>query len=56
MTVQTSSILYEQDYALWLDTTAEQLRQGKFFVLDLENLIEEIESMGRSERQAVESR
>ncbi len=58
MTAQTppfSSILYEQDYALWLEVTAEQLRQEQFSLVDLENLIEEIESMGRSERRAVES-
>lgn len=47
--------LYERDYVLWLETIAEQLRQGKLADGDLENLIEEIESMGRSERQAIES-
>ncbi|MEG3439623.1 DUF29 domain-containing protein [Pannus brasiliensis CCIBt3594] len=47
--------LYGEDYVLWAEKTAEQLRQKDFASLDLENLIEEIESMGRSERQAVES-
>ncbi len=58
MTAKTypfSSVLYEQDYALWLEETAQQLKQKKFSFVDLENLIEEIESMGRSERRAVES-
>ncbi len=58
MTTQThptSQTLYERDYALWLETTIEQLRQGKFSVLDLENLIEELESMGRSDRRDAES-
>ncbi len=50
-----SSVLYEQDYALWLEVTANQLRQGEFSVVDIDNLIEEIESMGRSEKQAIES-
>lgn len=49
------SVLYEEDYALWLDETAKQLRQKQFSLLDIDNLIEEIESMGRSECRAVES-
>lgn len=47
--------LYDQDYVLWLETTVEQLKQGQFADVDLENLIEEIESMGRSEQRAIES-
>lgn len=58
MTVKTSrslSTLYEQDYCLWLLATAEQLRQGNFTDMDVENLIEEIESMGKSQRHALKS-
>jgi hypothetical protein len=58
MTAQTplsSQSLYEQDYVLWAEKTAEQLRQKAFADLDLENLIEELEDMGRSERRAVEN-
>jgi hypothetical protein len=47
--------LYEEDYVLWTEKTVEQLRQKNFAAVDWENVIEEIESMGRSERQAVES-
>jgi Domain of unknown function DUF29 len=47
--------LYEQDFYLWIETTAKQLKAGKFAEIDLENLIEEIESMGRSEKHALES-
>jgi hypothetical protein len=47
--------LYEQDYYLWLQTTANQLRQRKFAEVDLANLIEEIESVGRSEKLALAS-
>ena len=50
-----SQTLYEQDYYQWLTTTAQQLRQGKLAEVDLVNLIEEIEDMGRSERKAVRS-
>ncbi len=47
--------LYDQDFNLWLSATAEQLREGRFEEIDIENLIEEIESMGRSERRSLES-
>ncbi len=50
-----SQTLYEQDYYQWLTITAEKLRQGKLAEIDVVNLIEEIEDMGRSERKAVRS-
>ncbi len=50
-----SQTLYEQDYSQWLTITAKKLRQGKLAEIDLVNLIEEIEDMGRSERKAVRS-
>lgn len=53
--VPTNSSLYEQDYYLWLQTTAKQLREEKLSEIDRANLIEEIESMGRSEKSALVS-
>ncbi|MFN6487607.1 MULTISPECIES: DUF29 domain-containing protein [unclassified Nostoc] len=47
--------LYDQDYYLWLRTTINQLRAGQFSAVDLENLLEELETMGRSEKRAVKS-
>jgi len=47
--------LYEQDYLKWIETTVEKLRTQDFSNLDWENLIEEIESMGRSERKRFKS-
>jgi predicted DNA-binding ribbon-helix-helix protein len=47
--------LYEQDYYSWLEQTALSLRKQAFDQLDLENLIEEIEDIGRSEKRALES-
>ncbi|MBR8829785.1 MAG: hypothetical protein N5P05_001261 [Chroococcopsis gigantea SAG 12.99] len=47
--------LYDRDYDLWLWATAEQLRAGSFEEVDLENLIEEIESMGKERRNAIRS-
>ncbi len=46
---------YDQDYHLWLEKTIEQLRSHQFSEMDLENLIEELESMGKSDKRAIES-
>ena len=47
--------LYEQDYHHWLLITAELLKAGKLIELDIEHLIEEIEDLGKSQRQALKS-
>jgi len=47
--------LYDQDYYLWLRTSINQLRAGQFTSIDLENLIEELESMGRREKRTIKS-
>ena len=48
--------LYEQDFLLWSEDTAAKLRARDFENLDLENLIEEVESLGRSDRKELLSR
>ncbi|WP_416674371.1 DUF29 domain-containing protein [Egbenema bharatensis] len=50
-----SASLYDTDYQLWLEQTVAQLREKDFNNLDLENLIEEIESLGKSDRRAISS-
>ena len=47
--------LYEADYLRWIETTVEKLRSQDYADVDWENLIEEIEDMGRSERRSLES-
>ncbi len=47
--------LYNADYQLWLEYTVAQLKAHNFSDLDLENLIEEIESLGRSDKRAISS-
>ncbi len=47
--------LYDQDFSLWIETTVEQLKQKQLDNLDWENLIEEIESLGKSEKNALKS-
>ncbi|KQT60763.1 hypothetical protein ASG52_16000 [Methylobacterium sp. Leaf456] len=48
--------LYETDFHAWTQGQAELLRARRFDELDLENLIEEVASVGRSDRQQIESR
>lgn len=47
--------LYETDYLKWIETTVKKLRVQDYSNIDWENLIEEIEDMGRSERRSLES-
>ena len=47
--------LYERDYYQWLQETASILAEGRFSELDLPNLVDEIESMGKSQKRAIES-
>ena len=51
MTIAT----YETDFYLWTQQQADLLRQGQFnrVDLDLANIAEEIESMGKQDRRAV---
>ncbi|MFN5399922.1 MAG: DUF29 domain-containing protein [Pseudanabaena sp.] len=47
--------LYECDFNLWVETTAQILREGRLADLDVGNLIEEVESMGNSDKHALSS-
>ena len=47
--------LYEKDAFKWYSENAKLLREKKFELIDVENLAEEIESMGRGERDKLES-
>lgn len=46
---------YDSDYYLWSERQAALLRQGKLTLLDIENIAEEIESLGKSDRRALMS-
>ncbi|NEN96794.1 MAG: DUF29 domain-containing protein [Moorea sp. SIO1F2] len=48
--------LYDQDFVLWTETTCQQLKTKNFDELDIDNLIEEIASLGRSDRRELQSR
>ena len=48
--------LYYRDYLQWVDDTVNKLRIGDFANLDMDNLIEEIEDLGRSQKRELNSR
>lgn len=48
--------LYEQDFYAWSNEQVSLLRAGKLREADIANIIEEIESMGRSERRELVNR
>ena len=49
------SSLYETDNEQWFEQTLELLKEKRLESLDLEHLIEELESVGRRDRLTVES-
>ena len=53
---QPKATPYNEDFYLWLMKQAELLRQGYVNELDLENLAEEVESIGRSDKREVYNR
>jgi hypothetical protein len=46
---------YNIDFALWLSEQVKALQQGQFQRLDVENLVEELSSLGVSEKRALGS-
>lgn len=58
MATELSSItkaLYGTDYVKWIDATAAAIKQGNLAAVDWDNLLEEIEDMGRRERKSFKS-
>ncbi|HEY9701874.1 MAG TPA: DUF29 domain-containing protein [Allocoleopsis sp.] len=50
-----SNTLYDADFNLWIENTIKSLQNGDFQSLDLNNLIEELKDLGKSEKNALES-
>ena len=46
---------YETDYYQWTQLMAQALRERDYSRIDWDNLIEEIEDMGKSQKRAIES-
>ncbi|MEI6428954.1 MAG: DUF29 domain-containing protein, partial [Pseudanabaena sp. ELA607] len=51
----TTQSLYDQDILLWVEDTVTKLKARDFANLDLENLIEEVETLGKSQRNVIRS-
>jgi hypothetical protein len=51
-----SNSLYDSDFYAWANQQAALLRAGRLTEADIENIAEEIESMGRSERRELVNR
>jgi hypothetical protein len=52
----TPQSLYDQDILLWVEDTVAKLKAHDFTNLDLENLIEEVESLGVSQKKELLNR
>lgn len=46
---------YLTDFNLWIDKTAQLLREQRWHEIDVVHLIEEIEDLGKSERRSLSS-
>ncbi|MGL5032555.1 MAG: DUF29 domain-containing protein [Microcystaceae cyanobacterium] len=51
-----STTLYETDFNLWTEQTVTALKSGDIQNLDLDNLIDEIEAMTRSDKREIFNR
>src|SRR6266581_4955727 len=51
-----STVSYEEDFYAWTMEQSRLLRSVVISTMDTENIAEELESMGRSDRRAIESR
>ncbi|HEY9850931.1 MAG TPA: DUF29 domain-containing protein [Leptolyngbyaceae cyanobacterium] len=51
-----SSQLYDTDFYAWTQEQAKLLREGNLECLDISNLVEEIESLGKQEQQELVNR
>ncbi|MER3435711.1 MAG: DUF29 domain-containing protein [Leptolyngbya sp. ERB_1_1] len=47
--------LYDRDFLQWTQQQAEYLQKGRWADLDVENLVEELETLGRSEQRELGS-
>ena len=53
--VPAAKPIYEKDFYKWTHSQASFLKKQEFSKLDIDNLIEEIESLGRSEKRTLRS-
>ena len=51
-----NAVAYDDDFYAWTQEQARLLRDGEFASLDVENVVEELESMGKSVRRELRNR
>src|ERR1700676_5586789 len=51
-----NAVAYDDDFFAWTQEQARLLRDGELADIDVENLAEEIESMGKSDRREIRNR
>jgi len=51
----SSETLYETDYLQWIETTIDRLRSRNYDDVDWDNLIEELEDMGKRDRRSLKN-
>jgi Domain of unknown function DUF29 len=54
--IVTTKTLYDTDFNQWIEEQVQLLRDRQLNNLDIENLIEEIESLGKSDKRQLKSR
>jgi Domain of unknown function DUF29 len=54
--VKATVSLYETDFVDWAEQTAQLIRAGQFERVDWDNVAEEIESLGRSDKRELKNR
>jgi hypothetical protein len=56
MTLSKPLVGYDQDFNLWLEQTVDLLKTKQFEALDIENLVDELESMSSRDKREILSR
>jgi hypothetical protein len=56
MPLSQSPVSYDQDFNRWLEYTVELLKTRHFDELDIDNLVDELESMSRRDKREILSR
>jgi hypothetical protein len=55
-TINNQSLLYETDFYAWTQTQVELMKHGNLNALDIANLMEEIQSLGKQQKQELRNR
>ena len=52
----TQKQLYDQDFCLWIEQTIKHIKEQEFDKIDWDNVIEELDSLGKSEKRELKNR